>query len=251
MTKQNFFTASLALVTLLSGPRATAQTQEKQIIRRNEAWVSINSTVWCSGKWGFITDLHMRRNHFFRDPDFYFARVGVDYRIAPSLSAAAGYAHTWQSPSVTGWKTFSNENRLFEQLLYSTRLAGTELTQRIRNEQRWQQIMINDKPSGQNKFSDRVRLLVSVTRPVFKDAWLPAPVISDELCVQFGQQVVYNTFDQNRLFLGVKERITRDLSFDIGYMEVKQELSSGYQYDLNRTFRLFFYYVPGKKNRKS
>ncbi len=251
MTRQFLFTVLIAVTFTFYGINIKAQTNSKQIIRQNEAWVSINNTVRLSDKWGFIADLHMRRNNFFRNPDFYFARLAADYWITNSLSVATGYAHTWVAPNVAGWKTFANENRIFEQVVYVSKLSKLSFIQRIRNEQRWQQIMANDKPSGQNKFTDRVRLLLSMSAPVFHNNKYPSPVVADELCIQFGKQVVYNTFDQNRLFLGVKENITKDLWFDIGYMEVKQQLSTGYQYDLNRTFRLFFYYVPDRHRNKS
>ena len=78
-----------------------------------------------------------------------------------------------------------------------------------------------------------------------------ATVIADEILVQFGKEVVYNTFEQNRIFLGIKQNITPRLSFDFGYMNVYQQKSSGYQYDMNHTMRLFFYYNTGwKKGNK-
>ena len=59
------------------------------------------------------------------------------------------------------------------------------------------------------------------------------------------------TFDQNRLFLSVKQRPFRSWSFDLGYMLVYQQKASGYQYDLNHTLRWFFYFTPDLRNLKS
>jgi hypothetical protein len=42
----------------------------------------------------------------------------------------------------------------------------------------------------------------------------------------------------------VKVGISRAWSFDLGYMQVFQQKASGYQYDLNHTLRLFFYWTP-------
>jgi len=66
-------------------------------------------------------------------------------------------------------------------------------------------------------------------------------VVSDEILIQFGKEVVYNTFDQNRLFVGIRQNINPKLSYDFGYMNVYQQKSNGYQYDMNHTLRLFFY----------
>jgi len=76
----------------------------------------------------------------------------------------------------------------------------------------------------------------------FKNQKIPALVVSDEACVQFGESIVYNTFDQNRFFLGFKESLSKKLSFDIGYMNIWQQKSSGNQYTTSHVFRLFFYY---------
>jgi hypothetical protein len=79
---------------------------------------------------------------------------------------------------------------------------------------------------------------------VSKNDKLPSLALADELCIQFGKEVIYNTFEQNRVFIGVKQKVTPKLHFDVGYMLVKQQKASGYQYDINNTFRWFFYYTP-------
>ena len=57
----------------------------------------------------------------------------------------------------------------------------------------------------------------------------------------FGEKIIKNTFDQNRLFVGIRQTITPKLSYDFGYLNVYQQKYSGYQYDMNHTIRLFFY----------
>jgi hypothetical protein len=89
-----------------------------------------------------------------------------------------------------------------------------------------------------------------MTIPVFKNPHYPALVLSDELCIQFGKEVVYNTFDQNRAFIGIKQIVSKSLSFDLGYMALFQEKASGYQYDKNHTFRWFWYYTPDFRKKK-
>jgi hypothetical protein len=221
-----------------------AQIKQKEINKQDQVWVSINNTVRLSEKWGFVADIHERRNNFLKDASFHFVRFGVDYWITDNITLVAGYAHLWLAPSKEGWKTFANENRTYQQLQMFSKAGKITILQRLRNEQRWQQKMANDKPTGENKFTDRIRYLLNLTIPVFKNEHYPALVLADELCVQFGKEVVYNTFDQNRLFIGIKQKVTKDLSFDLGYMRLFQQKASGYQYDLNNTFRWFFYYNP-------
>jgi hypothetical protein len=229
---------------------STAQTKTKEINKQYQAWVSINSMARLTHKWGFSVDLHERRNNFFKDPSFHFIRFGINYWLKENIVLTTGYGHMWVAPTTAGWKTYSNENRIYEQAQITTKIAKVSLFQRLRNEQRWQQKIANDKTTGQNKFTDRIRYLLSFNIPVFKDPKYPALVVADELCIQFGKEVVYNTFDQNRVFLGIKQKLTKDLSFDLGYMLVKQQKASGYQYDVNETFRWFFYYFPDWRKKK-
>lgn len=235
---------------LLINHSVFSQNKAKEINRQSQIWVSINSCIKVNNKWTVLADVHMRRNHFLKDGGFYFVRIGIGYNISKDLLVAAGYAHLWLAPATSGWKTYINENRIYQQLQFSTSIGKINLLQRLRNEQRWQQKILNDKPTGQNRFTNRIRYLLNVTIPVFKKQTFPSLVVSDELHIQFGKEVLYNTFDQNRLFLGIKQKINKRLVFDLGYMQVLQQKFSGYQYDLNNTFRCFFYYSPYIQKKK-
>ncbi len=50
---------------------AKAQT-EKEIDNQVQFWTSVNSTWRFSDHWGAMGDVHVRRNDFLKDPNFYF-----------------------------------------------------------------------------------------------------------------------------------------------------------------------------------
>jgi hypothetical protein len=87
-----------------------------------------------------------------------------------------------------------------------------------------------------------MRYLVSANFPLSKKKTSPSLVLANEILVHFGKEIRYNTFDQNRFFIGIKQAINYHLSYDFGYMNVYQQKYTGYQYDTNHTVRLFFYY---------
>lgn len=215
--------------------------KEKEINQQFQTWVSLNTVTKFSPHWGVVADVHLRTNDFFQDNNFFFLRGGISYIPNSKFTFTGGYAHMWLAPRNPTWSTFSDENRLYQQVQMNTKSGNVSIVHRIRNEQRWQEIIVNDVATGNNKFSNRVRYLLSTTIPVFKKKTAPSLVISDELLVQFGQDIVYNTFDQNRFFIGIKQTINPKLSFDFGYMNVYQQKATGYQYDMNHTLRLFFY----------
>jgi hypothetical protein len=133
---------------------------------------------------------------------------------------------------------------VYEQLLYVSRVGKATVLHRLRSEQRFRETVESDVAMGGTTFTDRVRYLASVTVPVSDNPKLPALILADEVAVQFGPEVVYNTFEQNRLFVGMKQALSRSWAFDLGYMLVYQQKASGYQYDLNHTLRWWFYFTP-------
>ena len=185
------------------------------------------------------------------DPSFYFIRGAANYWIRDNMTAALGYGHMWLAPSRSDWHTFANENRIYQQFQVNLKSGKSSYLQRLRNEQRWQQKIVDDKRTDDYKFTDRVRYLFSYNYTIFQNKYLPSLALAEEILIQFGKEVVYNTFEQNRIFLGLKQNINPHLNFDFGYMMVYQQKSSGYQYDMNHTMRLFFYYSTGwKKGNK-
>ncbi len=227
-----------------------AQTNVKEIREQSQSWFSINSTIRLSKKFGMMVDLHERRNNFISNPSFHFARLGANYWLKDNIIVTAGYAQLWAAPAKAGWRHYALEKRVYQQIQMSTKVGKIGLLNRLRNEQRWQEKIVNDKSTNQYKFTSRVRYLFSMTIPVFKNPHYPALVLSDELAIQFGKEVVYNTFDQNRLFVGIRQPVCKALSFDMGYMLLYQQKASGYQYDKNHTFRWFFYYTPDFREKK-
>lgn len=229
-----------------------SQATQKQIYRNSYTWVSVNSNFFLNKYWFLMADAHLRENDFFASRSFIFGRVGLGYQINKNLSAAAGYGNLLLAPSTPGWLTDADESRFFEQLQLTTSYGKLKLLQRLRIEQRWQQKIINDKKTGDNKYTNRFRYLLSATYPVFKKAVLPQLTLSDELMLQSGADVVYNLFDQNRFFIGIKQKINNNLSFDAGYMRIFQQKNNGGSYTLSNAYRLFFYYtLPVKKKNNS
>ena len=227
-----------------------AQPAAREVNNQQQSWFSINSTTRISNKLGIIADLHTRRTQFLDRPSFNFVRAGINYWVNENLTVAVGYGQMWVAPSKPLWSYYAKEHRIYQQVQLSTKVGKVTLLQRLRNEQRWQQKIVNDKFIHQYKFTNRVRYLLSATVPVFKNPKYPMLVVADELMVQVGKEILYNTFDQNRAFVGIKQTITKALSFDLGYMLVYQQKSSGYQYDRNNTFRWFFYYMPDARQHK-
>lgn len=224
--------------------------QSKTVNDVSQSWTSLNSIIRFSKHWGMIADAHLRRTNFLADPNFYFLRTGVQYWVNEHLMLTAGIGKMWVAPTTPNWEHFAEENRIYQQVLLTNKMGKIGMVQRIRNEQRWIEKITNDQFTGDYKFSNRIRYLLAFNIPIFKNPLYPSLSLSDELMVQFGKEIIYNTFDQNRLFLGIRQPISKTLNFDFGYMLGYQQKATGYQYDRIHTLRCFFYYTPDLRKKK-
>jgi hypothetical protein len=234
---------TLALLLVFNVGQALGQVPtEKVIIDQTQFWISTNNVYRYSNKMGILTDFHIRKTNFLKDPNFYFARFGVRYWVFPKVTLSGGYAHMWLAlPQEEGF-SFLDENRLYQEILFKNKIQSTSTLFRIRTEQRWRETFdLNLDPTGNFIFNHRFRVLFSASIPFTKGDKPWNIMLADEVLFNFGDPIVYNTFDQNRLTLGLKKRINKNWSFDFGYMMVYQQLPNGYTYTLNHTLRLFFY----------
>lgn len=240
------------LLLLLIGCSLTLQAQNEKVIYDNpQFWWSINTTARIADRWGAIGDFHIRRADFVSSSNFYFARIGAAYWATDKLTLVGGYAHLWLARNLEdGTTTYQNENRVYQQAQWRTKEGRVTFVSRVRNEQRWHEVFNPDGSVNRIRFSNRIRFLFSVNIPVFVNPYLPTISIADEMLIHFGKEIVYNSLDQNRIFLGVKQKLTDNLSFDLGYMMVYQQRFSGYEYDMNHTLRFFFYYSPDFRKNK-
>ncbi|MEJ2005448.1 MAG: DUF2490 domain-containing protein [Cyclobacteriaceae bacterium] len=235
----------LIVALLFPGFTVLAQQQEKVINDQEQFWWSVNTTARFSDKLGMVGDFHLRRNDFLNETNFYFVRVGAVYWASDQLTLVAGYGHLWLSKDTESSNLiYQGENRIYQQVQWKSRSGRFSFLNRVRNEQRWHDVLDNEGEYVRTRFSNRVRFLASVSFRVFNNPRLPQLVVADEVHVHFGKEMIYNTFDQNRIFTGIKVPVTRDLKFDFGYMMVYQQHFDGYTYDMNHTLRWFFYYTP-------
>lgn len=246
LVRGSFFLFAIAVAST-----AVAQMPARQVKHNFHTWTSLNTMMRLSDKWGIMADVHVRRSEGIQDPSFYFTRLGANYWLNEKLTFSLAYGHLWLAPTTPGWKTFGDEHRIHQQIQYNSALGKVGMVQRIRNEQRWAEKIANDQPTGKWRFTNRFRYLINFNIPLNNKPHRLSLVLADEIMLHQGKEVVYNALDQNRIFVGIRQNLSKGWSYDAGYMNVYQQKYSGYQYDMNHTFRLFFYYTPDFRKKKS
>lgn len=132
-------------------------------------------------------------------------RPALGYQITPTISLWQGYA--WITNYEPG---FSQEHRIFQQLIYARKFSHFKIFSRSRLEERW----IEDAVGT----SLRARTMLRGDVPL---PGLPALSLAayDEIFVNLNslRQGPESGFDQNRAFVGFNYQFTSQLNMDLGY----------------------------------
>ncbi len=137
------------------------------------------------------------------------ARVGLGYALQPNLSLWFGYAWIRTGTPYTSYPF--NENRIWQQLLWTSTVKNFRLMSRTRTEQRFL--------ANNSSVAYRIRQLSKISIP-----WTASSrstfVVADEIFWHkndfIGNQG--QGFDQNRLFIGLGYRVDNAITFEYGYM---------------------------------
>lgn len=222
---------------------------QKQINDQSLFWLGSVNDFRFNKHWGVNADFHFRTFDFLSHPYNYIVRARGDYYINESLTAGIGYGHMWAAAFTVPTGPFSNEDRITEQVQVMSKKDRIAFSNRWRFEQRWQQKIVNNRKTADRRFTVRARYAVSFLYAPFKNRKLPSFTNYNELMIQFGKEVVYNTFDQLRLSLGIRQSISSQLNVDLNYMYVFQQQSSGNHFVRANAVRMFINYTGGwKKN---
>ena len=245
--KHCFFLVALICVAFT----VNAQTATRKVNTHSLFWLGSVNTIRFNQHWAVVADFHYRTYDFTANPYNYITRGLLNYWFSENLTAGIGYGHMWSGAMTSEPHPYSNEDRITEQVQLTSKKGRFSITNRWRLEQRWQQKIIDNKKTNDYRFTDRVRYALTFVYSPFKNKMLPSFTNYEEVMVQFGKEVVYNTFDQARISFGIRQPITPHLNADINYMYVYQQQLSGNQYLQGNTLRVYINYNVGWQKNNS
>lgn len=231
----------LLLLCLASSIAASAQ---KQVNKQNGFWLAYSNQTRLTDKWGFWLDLHGRRTDFLDRWSTQIYRPGITYYANDKVRFTAGYAFVRTFPP-EGLRTVRPENRLWQQVLWTSKQKRFQTQQWIRVEERFNRKIANDQLQDGHNFNFRFRYQLNLMVPLNRDFMEPNTLFfafNDEIHINAGKQITYNIFDQNRLFFGLGYQFTTGLNVQVGYMNQFQQLPAGNQFNSNNVLRIFVFH---------
>ena len=243
--KRYFAVGILSIIILSCGVETYAQDAEKNIHDREQLWFGYFNQTRVSNRWGVWADVHYRLTDNFAQRQFQvLLRPAITYFTKDNVRINVGYAYVHHFAGA-GRQTHRTEHRPWQQIWWNQKYNGFTTLQWLRLEQRFNEKVVADvKQEGYN-YNFRVRYNFSFFFPLKgkeMKANTPFAAVMNETFLNFGNNVVYNTFDQNRLFAGLGYQFSSHLNAQLGYMNVYQQESNGHDYLSTHTIRLFVFH---------
>ncbi|TAF74619.1 MAG: DUF2490 domain-containing protein [Bacteroidetes bacterium] len=196
---------------------------------RSETWFQVYSNFRLSDKWGIVSDFGYRRKDDFLNT--YFQGL-----------ARAGVAYYWQKHSfIVGFALFETENQIeyrpYQRLIISQSIGKLQIQHRYRFEQRFRNNATTEKLDFNYRFGYQINLQYPLIGKEIKPK-IPFLIAQDEIFINFGKNIMYNYFDQNRILLGIGYQFTKEFSMNTGYQYQFLQQPNGIDSRHSHTIRL-------------
>lgn len=221
-----------------------AQT-EKNVDHQSLLWTRYYNQLTINNKWSLHTEFD---NRIFLNPteeNLYVLRLQGRYKINNNLEIGAGYAYfsvATQVPEVT-YDFRIPEYRGQQDITWKKELGNFTMNQRFQIEERY---IHNTNKVGLlpgTTFFWRFRYRLQGEYSFWKkDSQYLRTIVYDELMVNGGKNVVYNTFDQNRIYSALQYGVNKNSAFELGYLKSFQQRPSGVDYFDRDIIRFTFFH---------
>jgi hypothetical protein len=216
---------------LLLNGNVRAQPVEKQVTNQQLIWLAYFNRLEISPKWYLFSEVQQRR---FVNPGAqhqFLVRSHLHYRLHKEWDVSAGFTYFLQSPH----DPLSASTLVVPELRPHVQLEGAQkLSERwsLRHRYRFEHRFFRNVQDGQlaegyaSWFRARYRITVLYRVMKLNEQWLRV-VVGNEIHLNFGQRIVMNRFDQNRIYIGANYEISDQFVVELGFLNWYQQRSSG------------------------
>jgi len=208
----------VSFIVFLLLPSLLVQGQTRTHTDNTNAWLMYFGNHKVSSKVGLHAEVQWRRTELFSEKQQLLLRTGLDFYANPSLRFTIGYAFIETYPyGEFGVQNAFPEHRIWQQLLVHQTLGKVKLAHRYRSEQR----MIGNASTGQfenGRYENRMRYMAKATINITNGKHPVFAALYEEVFINFGKDVGYNIFDQNRLYGAIGYSISPTLKMELGYL---------------------------------
>lgn len=211
-----------------------AQAQiEKNIDHQSLLWTRYYNQLVINQKWSIHTEFD---NRVFLNPfeeNLFVARMHGRYKINNSIDVGTGYAYFSVATQVpeAPFHFRIPEHRVQQDITWRQDYGKFTLNQRFQIEERFIRNSNKENLLPDHIFTFRFRYKLQGEYSFWKkeDKYLKA-IVYDEILINAGESIVYNTFDQNRIYGALQYGLNKNFAFELGYLKSFQQRPSGVDY---------------------
>lgn len=224
---------------------AGVTTAQKQVSTSEQIWLGFIQQVRFSQRWGLTADMHFRTaDNWMQRNNIALGRMGGIYFLNDQTQLSSGYAYFYYYPGENHPLDGRPEHRLWQQVLWAHNQPRLRLQNRLRLEERWRQ-HVDSRGGVVNgyDFNYRTRTQLQLLFALGKKPFAPGSLslmLADEAMLNFGREIIFNTFDQNRIIAGIQLQVGKSDFLQAGYMHIFQQQAPGNKYRQSHVARIFY-----------
>lgn len=200
----------LTLLACACNQQASSQTQQQ-----NTGWFLFLNSVKFSQKWGMHLDVQVRSADNWEEVRNTLIRPGLTYYINKNNNVTLGYLLN----TTFNNNTTLNEHRIWQQYIRAHQFKSAFVSHRFRLEQRF-----IERANSKDVFAQRFRYFVRVIQPLkkYEQTFTKGAFVALQneafLNIQNKNELNNSLFDQNRAYLALGYRFSKQFDMEAGYL---------------------------------
>lgn len=212
----------------------------RQVTTQALTWTRLTNTLQIDSHWSIYTEAD---NRIFDSPakeNQAVLRLMVRYGFKPGITIGGGYVSLFNFPNDPNSKSNLMIPELRPTVDVTFRQSFKKITLYHRNV--FENRFIHNASSTELKsgytYTFRYRYRLQADFLLWKKNYSSVKIIlSDELMFQMGKTIVYNVFDQNRIYAAFNYEPLKWLGFEAGYLHLFQQRNTGVDFYSRHVFR--------------
>jgi Protein of unknown function (DUF2490) len=228
------------LILLLLNTEISAQ---KKVANQSLYWIRYYNILSISKNWNWHNEIEDRRFFVNNNQHHFITHSRLHYKINPNTEIGFGLTYSLQSPQ----EPYSNSDLIIPEIrpvqeiqIVNPLTKRFSMLTRFRIDERF--IHKNDgKVLLDNydfNFRFRYRLQLNYKLNAEGAKFNTILKLGDEIMLNAGKNIIYNQFDQNRIFVGIEKGISKNLGISADYIHWFQQRASGNQFFKREIIRL-------------
>lgn len=219
--------------------------EKKSISPMTEVWFGTYTKYRIRERLFYYGEYHLRRRNGFSDMGQIYMRVGLSYLVGKYFEVTAGVVNPYYwapDPDAPNIDKIVPQFRGWQQFLFVMPFERLKLYHQVRTEQRFRR----DFAQGSEfELTYRFRYKIMMYYPLTKPHLDPQTLFLsfyEEIFMQAGKSIIYDHFEDNRIYLGMGYIIDENWQLQTGFQWTFRHLNSPFEYQSRSIFRLSAYH---------